>query len=80
MRNLSKATATLLATSGLVLAGAGVAAADTSAGAATKNNVGLFTGFVYQDVQNNPLNNCANYAPTALGLLSGTAGDACLTH
>lgn len=80
MRNLSKATATMLAAGGLVLGGAGFAAADTNVGAATKNDIGLFTGFVYQDVQNNPLNSCANYSPTALGVLSGTVGDACVAH
>ncbi|MFR9791018.1 chaplin family protein [Streptomyces sp. MB22_4] len=68
-----------VAVGSLVMTGAGIASADTGAIAVTNNNPGLLSGFAAPTVTSNPLNNCGNYTPAGASLLSGTAGDTCLT-
>ncbi|MEU5443276.1 chaplin family protein [Streptomyces griseofuscus] len=69
-----------VAVGGLVMAGAGIASADTGAIAVSNNNPGLLSGFTAPTVASNPLNNCGNYTPAGASILSGTAGHSCVNN
>ncbi|MEU2513746.1 chaplin [Streptomyces syringium] len=74
---LKKVVAAAAATSGLVLAGAGVAAADSGAQGAAVNSPGIASGNVVQVPVNVPVNACGNTI-NIVGLLNPTFGNTCV--
>ncbi|MEV6777323.1 chaplin [Streptomyces syringium] len=76
---LKKVVAAAAATSGLVLAGAGVAAADSGAQGAAVNSPGIASGNVIQVPVKVPVNACGNTI-NVVGLLNPTFGNTCVNY
>ncbi|MFH8563492.1 chaplin [Streptomyces sp. NPDC017988] len=73
---IKKIVAAAAATGGLVLAGAGVAAADAGAQGAAVNSPGVVSGNVIQAPVHVPVNVCGNTV-NVIGLLNPTFGNTC---
>ncbi|WP_370418568.1 chaplin [Streptomyces sp. QH1-20] len=76
---LKKVVAAAAATSGLVLAGAGVAAANSGAQGAAVNSPGIASGNVVQVPVAVPVNACGNTL-NVVGLLNPTFGNTCVNY
>ncbi|MET9647384.1 chaplin [Streptomyces syringium] len=76
---LKKVVAAAAATSGLVLAGAGVAAANSGAQGAAVNSPGIASGNVVQVPVKVPVNVCGNTV-NVVGLLNPTFGNTCVNY
>ncbi|MEV4871076.1 chaplin [Streptomyces syringium] len=76
---LKKVVAAAAATSGLVLAGAGVAAAHSGAQGAAVNSPGIASGNVVQVPVAVPVNACGNTL-NIVGLLNPTFGNTCVNY
>ncbi|MEU2562765.1 chaplin [Streptomyces longispororuber] len=74
---IKKVVAAAVATGGLVLAGAGVAAADAGAQGAAVNSPGIASGNVVQVPVHVPVNACGNTI-SVVGLLNPTFGNYCV--
>ncbi|MFE2986547.1 chaplin [Streptomyces sp. NPDC059262] len=74
---IKKVVAAAAATGGLVLAGAGIAAADAGAQGATVKSPGVVSGNVIQVPVHIPVNACGNTV-SVIGLLNPTFGNACV--
>ncbi|MFC9461318.1 chaplin [Streptomyces sp. NPDC056637] len=74
---IKKVVAAAAATGGLVLAGAGIAAADAGAQGATVKSPGVVSGNVIQVPVHVPVNACGNTV-SVIGLLNPTFGNACV--
>ncbi|MFJ8947565.1 chaplin [Streptomyces sp. NPDC102395] len=74
---IKKVVAAAAATGGLVLAGAGMAAADSGAQAAAVHSPGFASGNVIQAPLHIPVNVCGNTI-SAIGALNPAFGNACL--
>ncbi|MFH8491652.1 chaplin [Streptomyces longisporoflavus] len=74
---IKKIVAAVAATGGLVLAGAGIAAADAGAQGAAVNSPGVLSGNVVQAPVHVPVNVCGNTV-SVIGLLNPTFGNACV--
>ncbi|MFD5126273.1 chaplin [Streptomyces sp. NPDC058385] len=74
---IKKVVAAAAATGGLVLAGAGIAAADAGAQGATVKSPGVISGNVIQVPVHIPVNACGNTV-SVIGLLNPTFGNACV--
>ncbi|GAA1156436.1 hypothetical protein GCM10009654_10340 [Streptomyces hebeiensis] len=74
---LKKVVATAAVTGGLVLAGAGMAAADAGAQGAAVNSPGVVSGNVVQVPVHVPVNVCGNTI-SVVGLLNPAFGNVCL--
>ncbi|GGV47784.1 small membrane protein [Streptomyces longisporoflavus] len=74
---IKKIVAAVAATGGLVLAGAGIAAADAGAQGAAVNSPGVLSGNVVQAPIHIPVNVCGNTV-SVIGLLNPTFGNACV--
>ncbi|GHF40537.1 small membrane protein [Streptomyces mashuensis] len=74
---LKKVVAAAAATSGLVLVGAGVAAASGGAQGAAVNNPGVVSGNVVQVPVAVPVNACGNTV-NVVGVLNPTFGNVCI--
>ncbi|MFF2254117.1 chaplin [Streptomyces sp. NPDC058142] len=74
---IKKVVAAAAATGGLVLAGAGIAAADAGAQGATVKSSGVVSGNVIQVPVHVPVNACGNTV-SVIGLLNPTFGNACV--
>ncbi|RZU11767.1 chaplin [Streptomyces sp. BK239] len=74
---IKKVAAVAAATGGLVLAGAGMAAADSGAQAAAVHSPGVASGNVIQVPLHIPVNVCGNTI-SAIGALNPAFGNACL--
>jgi len=74
---IKKVVAAAAATGGLVLAGAGMAVADSGAQGAALNSPGVVSGNVIQAPINIPVNACGNTVDVT-GLLSPAFGNACV--
>ncbi|MFJ9738726.1 chaplin ChpH [Streptomyces sp. NPDC101166] len=74
---IKKVVAAAAATSGLVLAGAGMAVADSGAQAAAVHSPGVVSGNVIQVPLHIPVNVCGNTI-SAIGVLNPAFGNACL--
>ncbi len=74
---LKKVVAAAAATSGLVLAGAGVAAASGGAQAVSAHNPGVASGNVVQVPVSVPVNLCGNTI-NVVGLLNPAVGNTCV--
>lgn len=74
---LKKVAAAAAATGGLVLAGAGVAAASSGAEGAAVNSPGVVSGNVIQVPVEVPVNVCGNTV-NVVGLLNPTHGNVCV--
>ncbi|MER6310793.1 MULTISPECIES: chaplin [unclassified Streptomyces] len=74
---LKKIVAAAAATGGLVLAGAGLAAADAGAQGAAVNSPGIVSGNVVQAPVHVPVNACGNTI-SVVGLLNPTFGNYCV--
>ncbi|MER5178001.1 chaplin [Streptomyces sp. NPDC002896] len=74
---IKKVVAAVAATSGLVLAGAGVAAADAGAQGAAVNSPGVLSGNVIQAPIHVPVNVCGNTV-NVIGLLNPAFGNTCI--
>ncbi|WP_030801911.1 chaplin ChpH [Streptomyces sp. NRRL S-337] len=74
---LKKIVAAAAATGGLVLAGAGLAAADAGAQGAAVNSPGVVSGNVVQVPVHVPVNACGNTI-SVVGLLNPTFGNYCV--
>ncbi|AXE77016.1 chaplin [Streptomyces atratus] len=73
---IKKVVAAAAVTGGLVLAGAGMAVADTGAQGATANSPGVVSGNVIQVPVHVPVNACGNTV-SVVGLLNPTVGNTC---
>ncbi|MCZ4514765.1 chaplin [Streptomyces sp. ActVer] len=73
---IKKIVAAVAATGGLVLAGAGVAAADAGAQGAAVNSPGVLSGNVIQAPIHVPVNVCGNTV-SVIGLLNPAFGNTC---
>ncbi|NGO07233.1 chaplin [Streptomyces sp. HC44] len=73
---IKKVAAAAAATGGLVLAGAGMAAADSGAQGAAVNSPGIASGNVVQAPVAVPVNVCGNTL-SVVGLLNPTFGNTC---
>ncbi|MDG4860118.1 chaplin [Streptomyces sp. T-3] len=73
---IKKVVAAAAATGGLVLAGAGIAAADAGAQGAAVKSPGVLSGNVVQAPIHIPVNACGNTV-TVIGLLNPTFGNTC---
>ncbi|MFI1800512.1 chaplin [Streptomyces sp. NPDC020379] len=76
---LKKVAAAAAATGGLVLAGAGIAAADSGAQGAAVNSPGVVAGNVIQAPIEVPVNVCGN-SINIVGLLNPTFGNTCVNE
>lgn len=76
---IRKVVAAAAATGGLVLAGAGVAAADAGAQAAAVHSPGVLSGNVIQVPVHVPVNVCGNTI-NVIGLLNPTFGNTCINR
>ncbi|SDD40574.1 chaplin ChpH [Streptomyces prasinopilosus] len=76
---LKKVVAVAAATGGLVLAGAGMAAADSGAQGAALNSPGVASGNVVQVPVHVPVNACGNTV-SVIGLLNPAFGNACVNQ
>ncbi|MFC5148595.1 chaplin [Streptomyces aureoversilis] len=74
---IKKVVASAAVTGGLVLAGAGLAAADSGAQGAAVNSPGVVSGNVIQAPVNVPVNVCGN-SINVVGLLNPTFGNTCV--
>ncbi|MEU1130222.1 chaplin ChpH [Streptomyces sp. NPDC005900] len=74
---IKKVVAAAAATGGLVLAGAGIAAADAGAQGAAVNSPGVLSGNVLQAPVHVPVNVCGNTV-NVIGLLNPTFGNTCI--
>ncbi|MFI7388012.1 chaplin ChpH [Streptomyces sp. NPDC049813] len=74
---IKKVVAAAAATGGLVLAGAGIAAADAGAQGAAVNSPGVLSGNVIQVPIHVPVNVCGNTV-SVIGLLNPAFGNACV--
>ncbi|NEB79359.1 chaplin [Streptomyces sp. SID14478] len=74
---IKKVVAAAAATGGLVLAGAGIAAADAGAQGAAVNSPGVLSGNVVQAPIHVPVNICGNTV-SVIGLLNPAFGNACI--
>ncbi|MET7520217.1 MULTISPECIES: chaplin [unclassified Streptomyces] len=74
---IKKVVAAAAATGGLVLAGAGIAAADAGAQGAAVKSPGVISGNVIQVPVHIPVNACGNTV-SVIGLLNPTFGNACV--
>ncbi|WP_077801645.1 chaplin ChpH [Streptomyces sp. JHA26] len=74
---LKKVVAAAVATGGLVLAGAGVAAADSGAQGVAAHSPGIVSGNVVQVPVHVPVNVCGNTI-SVIGLLNPAFGNACV--
>ena len=73
---IKKIVAAVAATGGLVLAGAGVAAADAGAQGAAVKSPGVLSGNVVQAPIHVPVNVCGNTV-SVIGLLNPAFGNTC---
>ncbi|MCX3060854.1 chaplin ChpH [Streptomyces beihaiensis] len=73
---IKKVVAAAAATGGLVLAGAGIAAADAGAQGAAVNSPGVLSGNVVQAPIHIPVNVCGNTV-SVIGLLNPAFGNTC---
>ncbi|MFE0104986.1 chaplin ChpH [Streptomyces sp. NPDC059009] len=73
---IKKVVAAAAATGGLVLAGAGIAAADAGAQGAAVKSPGVLSGNVVQAPVHVPVNVCGNTV-SVVGLLNPTFGNTC---
>ncbi|MFC7219326.1 chaplin [Streptomyces polyrhachis] len=74
---IKKVVATVAATGGLVLAGAGIATAHSGAQGAAVDSPGILSGNVVQAPIHVPLNVCGNTI-SILGLLNPAFGNSCV--
>ncbi|MER7204689.1 chaplin [Streptomyces sp. NPDC056656] len=74
---IKKVVAAAAATGGLVLAGAGIAAADAGAQGAAVKSPGVISGNVIQVPVHIPVNACGNTV-SVIGLLNPAFGNACV--
>ncbi|GGX26900.1 small membrane protein [Streptomyces malachitofuscus] len=74
---LKKVVAVAAATGGLVLAGAGMAAADSGAQGAAVHSPGVLSGNVIQAPIHIPVNVCGNTV-SVIGLLNPAFGNTCV--
>lgn len=74
---IKKVVAAAAATGGLVLAGAGVAAADAGAQGAAVQSPGVLSGNVVQVPIHVPVNTCGNTV-NIIGLLNPAFGNTCV--
>ncbi|MFD7702996.1 chaplin ChpH [Streptomyces caelestis] len=74
---LKKVVAVAAATGGLVLAGAGMAAADSGAQGAAVHSPGVLSGNVVQAPIHIPVNVCGNTI-SVIGLLNPAFGNVCI--
>ncbi|GAA2884609.1 chaplin ChpH [Streptomyces mexicanus] len=74
---LKKVVAAAVATGGLVLAGAGLAAADSGAQGAAVQSPGVVSGNVIQVPVHVPVNVCGNTI-SVIGLLNPAFGNTCI--
>ncbi|MEU5533892.1 chaplin ChpH [Streptomyces sp. NPDC020362] len=74
---VKKIVAAAVATSGLVLAGAGMAAADSGAQGAAVHSPGVVSGNVVQVPVHVPVNVCGNTI-SVIGLLNPAFGNTCI--
>ncbi|MEV6314922.1 chaplin [Streptomyces sp. NPDC051776] len=74
---IKKVVAVAAATGGLVLAGAGMAVADSGAQGAALQSSGLGSGNSVQVPVHVPVNACGNTV-SVIGLLNPTVGNACV--
>ncbi|MFI8950642.1 chaplin ChpH [Streptomyces sp. NPDC053750] len=74
---LKKVVAVVAATGGLVLAGAGMAAADSGAQGAAVHSPGIVSGNVVQVPVHVPVNACGNTI-SVIGLLNPAFGNTCV--
>lgn len=74
---LKKVVAVAAATGGLVLAGAGMAAADSGAQGAAVHSPGVLSGNVIQAPIHIPVNACGNTI-SVIGLLNPAFGNTCI--
>ena len=76
---LKKVVAVAAATGGLVLAGAGMAAADSGAQGAAVHSPGVLSGNVVQAPIHVPVNVCGNTV-SVIGLLNPAFGNTAVNH
>lgn len=76
---IKKIVAVAAATGGLVLAGAGMAAADSGAQGAAIGSPGVLSGNVVQAPVHVPVNVCGNTV-SVIGLLNPAFGNVCVNH
>ncbi|EFE70459.1 MULTISPECIES: chaplin [Actinomycetes] len=76
---IKKVVAVAAATGGLVLAGAGLAAADSGAQGAAVHSPGVVSGNVIQAPIHVPVNACGNTI-SVIGLLNPTFGNTCINQ
>ncbi|MFD5497463.1 chaplin ChpH [Streptomyces sp. NPDC001812] len=76
---IKKVVAVAAATGGLVLAGAGMAAADSGAQGAATHSSGVLSGNVVQAPVHVPVNVCGNTV-SVIGLLNPAAGNVCVNQ
>ncbi|GAB2786206.1 chaplin ChpH [Streptomyces chlorus] len=76
---LKKVVAVAAATGGLVLAGAGMAAADSGAQGAAVHSPGVVSGNVVQAPVHVPVNVCGNTV-SVIGLLNPAFGNTCVNQ
>ncbi|GHD95548.1 chaplin ChpH [Streptomyces naganishii] len=74
---IKKVVAAAVATGGLVLAGAGMAAADSGAQGAAVHSPGVLSGNVVQVPVHVPVNVCGNTI-SVIGLLNPAFGNTCI--
>jgi hypothetical protein len=74
---IKKVVAVAAATGGLVLAGAGLAAADSGAQGAATHSPGVVSGNVIQAPVHVPVNVCGNTV-SVIGLLNPAVGNTCV--
>ncbi|MER6105506.1 chaplin [Streptomyces sp. NPDC001832] len=74
---IKKVVAAAAVTGGLVLAGAGMAVADSGAQGAAANSSGVASGNVIQVPVHVPVNACGNTV-SVIGLLNPTVGNPCV--
>jgi hypothetical protein len=74
---IKKVVAAAAATGGLVLAGAGIAAADAGAQGAAVHSPGVLSGNVVQAPVHIPVNVCGNTV-SVIGLLNPAFGNTCI--
>ncbi|MER7193978.1 chaplin ChpH [Streptomyces flaveolus] len=74
---LKKVVAAAVATGGLVLAGAGMAVADSGAQGVAAHNPGVVSGNVVQVPVHVPVNVCGNTI-SVIGLLNPAFGNVCI--
>ncbi|MGW0735503.1 chaplin ChpH [Streptomyces sp. NPDC002851] len=76
---IKKVVAAAAATGGLVLAGAGVAVADSGAQGAAVKSPGVASGNLVQVPVHVPVNACGNTV-SVIGLLNPAFGNDCINH